>query len=101
MAKRPLERRWRCAVCSVNEIIESKMETPFEGEVPDQNNCDLSTYGPVTVSGGWLFADNPEPIWMPASVFPPRGPEGGICDHCLKKMPVVKLVSHIRFAKIS
>jgi len=89
-------REYLCAVCKANKIVENKIEHPMEGEVPDINTCDFSTYDPSFAIGGKLFVNKPEVRWE-QTIFArakqrleylkgtgPKPPIGGVCDRCLK-----------------
>ncbi len=91
-------RRWRCVLCS--EVVrETRLAQTHEGEVPDQSNCDLSTYSQSIVSNGRLLAGRPQQYWRPSVSIQDSDPipEGGLCIHCLSQTDIVKLVPYIRF----
>ena len=88
---------WKCALCDAHGIAEHRTEHTFEGEVPDESNCDLSTYTGYLIVGGKLFADRPEMPWRPVADVQ-TGPVGGICHSCLSREDISRLIPHIRFA---
>ena len=95
----PREKRWLCVVCGTGrQIVERCIEHTFEGEPPDQSNCDLSTYGEISVEGGRLLADRPMQYWHLDYRNADAIPAGGVCDACLSLDLIKKLVPHIRFA---
>ncbi|HUO75700.1 MAG TPA: hypothetical protein VMU12_02180 [Candidatus Paceibacterota bacterium] len=94
-------RFWTCALCDAHGISEHRTEHTYEGMVPDQSNCDLSTYTGYLIVGGKLFADLPERPWRAQGTSAlPKGtdPAGGICHSCLSREDISRLIPHIRFA---
>ena len=101
-------RKYLCIACKKSEIVERMTEHTYEGEIPDQNNCDLSSYSGHVVIGGKLLLNRPSPNWQLLSVHliniksgpSPTPPEGGICEDCLKDDTLYALATtgHIRFA---
>jgi hypothetical protein len=99
----PNIRRWRCVICQKNEIVEHQIEhTCPEGSVPDQSNCDLSTYDGYRVEGGRLLlkAKSIQPWkleWLQTEEQEFVPPLGGICNGCLTLDATKKLIPYIQF----
>lgn len=90
-----------CVVCEKNKIVASCTEETYEGLMPDQSNCDLSTYKDHKVLGGKL-------LWRPRNssdynygymeqCLVGKPPFGGICEACLTKDGIKELIGFIRF----
>lgn len=99
-----LIKKYLCIVCKKQEIIERMTKHPYEGEVPDQSNCDFSTYSHHEVIGGNLLKNRPGQTWGWLTLMRYREhdetiPMGGICDLCLHDEVIAGLVSgkHINF----
>ncbi len=91
-----LTKRYRCAVCKQKEIKHQTTEHTYEGAVPDQSNCDLSSYSDSQVSGGRLFKCRPHVETDRFFVLPEdkqTPPTGGICSECLNNDIVKLLIS--------
>ena len=73
--------------------MERRVETTCEADrVPDQGNCDFSTYGPREVFYGKLLKNRPSLPWYPVSHFREASGEGGICFPCLRLPEVSALL---------
>ncbi len=94
-----LVKPYGCVVCSKNVITHLTTEHLYEGEVPDQSNCDFSTYSDPKVFGGKLLMSRPraETIRLPIGTTHKKDwgvlAPGGICENCLKNETVKKLVA--------
>lgn len=100
-------RRYLCIICKNTPVFERITEHTCEGEIPDQSNCDLSTYSDHRIVGGKLLSNRPIVPWE--IVLPNFGHSeaatspGGICHFCLATDEIVaKLVKdgHIRFVTL-
>ncbi|MEX1064116.1 MAG: hypothetical protein WD898_00690 [Candidatus Paceibacterota bacterium] len=90
---------YKCALCE-NLINEERTQKMFEGDVPDVNNCDLSTYSEHRTVGGKLFRIRPTLGWISEALssLSESTPVGGICDSCLTGNETVKtLEKHLGF----
>lgn len=94
------ERKYLCAVCRGNEIKECRTEHTFEGEPPDQSNCDLSTYSGYEVRGGRLFASRPKGHYMSLTQMPAKI-IGGICNACLESDIAKRFLPHLNLEPVS
>lgn len=93
----PQVRKYLCVVCKKNEIVEHRTEHTYEGDVPDQCNCDLSTHDGYHVSGGKLLKQRQEGCWTSLSTNMLAVGPGGICEDCLKNEIVRALLPHLGF----
>jgi hypothetical protein len=94
--ERTITKRYLCAVCKQNEIRHETTEDTYEGSVPDQSNCDLSSYSNSRVSGGRLFKNRPT-TKTDSLYFKPmadeKTPPGGICSGCLENETVKSIIA--------
>lgn len=91
----PQERKHLCVVCQKNAITETRVETTCEGYIPDQSNCDLSTYSGHGVVGGKLLKNRTRIPWIQVSAHSEATSVGGICDECLQTPVVDSLIPHL------
>lgn len=89
-----------CVVCEKNKIVASCTEETYEGLVPDQSNCDLSTYKNHKAAGGRLLGAPKNAheyrCYQPSASGRPQF--GGICDECLKRPGIKLLVTDLRLS---
>ena len=106
-----LVKRYRCTVCGKGHVFQRMIEHHYEGEIPDQGNCDFSRYSDEAIVGGKLLKNRPAIGWTVVcgkeSGNPPivdgDSPEGGICSRCLESDTIIsKLVRNrnIKFISI-
>ena|SRR3989344_5407019 len=101
-------KRYLCISCKQATIIQRMIEHPCQGEIPDQSNCDLSTYNGQEVIGGNLLKNRPKSNWEWVSRWlseskskDEKPPIGGICELCLVADETIALLTkdgHINFA---
>ncbi len=102
-------KHYLCVVCQKAEITERIIEHRYDGEVPDQNNCDLSTYSGHEIIGGKILKNHPPQLWQTLTLIQLREkygepevpkPLGGICENCLQDETIAFLATgkHINFA---
>ena len=94
-----LTKRYLCVLCERNEILHKCDEKMLdEGCVPDISSCDFSSYSNPHITGGLLFEIKNRPRVVVESgalktVGRKKPPIGGICDICLEKDDIRKLIS--------
>ena len=58
--------------------------------IPDQANCDFSTYDEYSVVGGRLFEERPKQGWTFKFEIKTVTPTGGICTKCIATEDLVE-----------